>query len=330
MKINCGRILVIGETGIDEYLEGQSSRLSPENGTPVVGNTVLYQYPGLAANLAEACTSYHAEVRLVSVLGDDADAARLIELSSANLSYVVDPTRPTIKKRRLLVNGEDLARFDTEDTKPLNPDIATALDELIDATLADLRGRQAVLLQDYGKGFWTVDRLQRVFRLCNEVGIPTFVDPCPTRPLSHYVGATVMKMNEKEAMQLLDVSRPFELAEHIQEITNCQYAVVTAGDGITKMCSDDRKVYLINPTVYGAVACVAGAGDVVMATLACTADQPGDNTISPVVWLKLSLLAAGLAVAKPRTAVVTSQELYEAARQTGVLTEAELKEVFVV
>ena len=71
------KILIIGDVGLDEYIMGQVRRISPEAPVPVLEVENEDLRLGLAANVAQNAVSLGGKVSLISVVGDDAVAARL-------------------------------------------------------------------------------------------------------------------------------------------------------------------------------------------------------------------------------------------------------------
>lgn len=122
---------------------------------PVLRELSRIERPGGAANVAEMCKALGAEVLLCGVLDTNRE--------------------PTIK-RRFLVEGNLIARHDTETTAPYLWSIAEQ------AILLDfLSGADGVIVADHGKGF--VQRTLLEMACCSDV--PVFIDPVPTTPVVH-------------------------------------------------------------------------------------------------------------------------------------------------
>ncbi|HZD01855.1 MAG TPA: PfkB family carbohydrate kinase [Actinomycetes bacterium] len=104
----CGELsaLVLGESILDVYLRGRTTRVSREAPVPVVDLDGRVDRPGGAANAAVNLAGLGARVELLSVLGDDPAGARLRELllaAGVGIDHlVVQPGRRTLIKRRLV------------------------------------------------------------------------------------------------------------------------------------------------------------------------------------------------------------------------------------
>jgi bifunctional ADP-heptose synthase (sugar kinase/adenylyltransferase) len=71
-------VLVVGESMLDSYLQGTTSRLCPEAPVPVVDLSAGLDQPGGAANSAHNARCLGAGVAFLSVGGDDAEGGVLL------------------------------------------------------------------------------------------------------------------------------------------------------------------------------------------------------------------------------------------------------------
>jgi D-beta-D-heptose 7-phosphate kinase/D-beta-D-heptose 1-phosphate adenosyltransferase len=112
------RILVVGDLLLDTYLEGECDRISPEAPIPVVVISNQKHRLGGAGNVASNLRALGCDVELISVVGADAAAERLRELMDAegiaSTSLVVDCSRPSSEKTRVVVSNQQVFRFDQE------------------------------------------------------------------------------------------------------------------------------------------------------------------------------------------------------------------------
>src|SRR5690606_3471633 len=116
------RILVIGDFIMDEYIDGDSTRLSPEAPVPVVDVQSDNWVPGGAANVAANLTALGAQVFFCSVVGAVIEADRACALATgAGFSsdcLIREENRKTLVKTRVLADGHPLARIDRGDDTP--------------------------------------------------------------------------------------------------------------------------------------------------------------------------------------------------------------------
>jgi len=196
-------VLVLGDAILDTYLVGGSISLSREAPVPVVTVERRTNVPGGAANAAVNVAALGARTHFLSVAGDDADGttlrAALVDAGVDCADLLLQPGRPTVAKRRLIANGQLLARFDEGAVEPPAPPVEDALLERLEQRFPACA---AVIVSDYGYrtiSARVIDRLTRLQRTSPRVLV---VD---ARALDRYrgIGATAVKPNWDEACALL-------------------------------------------------------------------------------------------------------------------------------
>ena len=145
---NGKRVLVIGDVMTDAYIKGQVTRMSPEAPVPVVDLQEQEQRIGGAGNVALNLIALGAKAILASVIGRD-NAGRELEqmLQNAGIqtsAIVVSAHRKTTIKTRVLSDGKQMLRIDSEDQHDLQPDESNLLKDNILTLLAE--GIDGVLL----------------------------------------------------------------------------------------------------------------------------------------------------------------------------------------
>jgi rfaE bifunctional protein kinase chain/domain len=310
-----GHLLVAGEIGIDEYLWGTVSRISPEAPVPVVEVESRTTQLGLTANVAQNIVSLGARVTLVSIRGEDQDGELLsgmIQKAGVQSSTLIsDPTRPTLRKVRVIAQRQHVVRVDYESSAPL--DIKTS--ERFTQTLCDLiPSCDGIILQDYGKGIWKPDTMAFLDR-AKELKKPVFVDPSRVSSLELYRGTTLLTPNRMEAQLLTGTpSREeksedtlYKMAKTILEKTRAEHTIITCGSEGMVALSKDQNTLLKIPTFAREVFDVTGAGDTVIAVLSlCSlAGFPLSRC------MEIANAAAGLVVARVGTASITMEELVQ-------------------
>src|SRR5207245_10859055 len=125
----------------DCFTVGRVTRISPEAPVPVVLFESEHVRLGGAANVAHNIATLGGRTTLVGIVGDDTAAARLRqELAAVGIAsdgLVVDPTRPTTEKVRIVTErNQQVARVDYE----REGDIAGATEELVVARGAQWPG----------------------------------------------------------------------------------------------------------------------------------------------------------------------------------------------
>jgi D-beta-D-heptose 7-phosphate kinase/D-beta-D-heptose 1-phosphate adenosyltransferase len=309
-------VLVVGDLMLDEFLWGHVSRISPEAPVPVVEVQRRTYTAGGAANTAANLAALGAKVSMAGIVGDDA-AGRQIgtilgEQGIATKAIVVDASRPTTTKTRVVAHSQQMVRIDHEKPGTMDAGIEEAL---LDATGALLGGMKACVVSDYGKGVVSPSFVARLIAAARNSNVPVIVDPKGTDYLK-YRGASLVKPNQLEAGKVLN--RDLKTTEEVdaagrdlQHMLGGDTSIlVTRGPHGMSLMEPNRTTIHI-PTQAREVYDVTGAGDTVAATLALSM-AVGANLESAC---KLASLAAAVVVGKVGTATCNSEELEAATRQ---------------
>ncbi len=316
-------VLVVGDVMLDRYWQGPTSRISPEAPVPVVKVEGDELRPGGAANVALNAAALGAQVALVGLVGEDAEAGLLADrLATRGVAsdFVAVPGSRTITKLRILSKHQQLIRLDFEDGF-----VACDGGGILDRFLQALPRAKAVVLSDYAKG--VLRDPQPLIRAARERGLPVVVDPKGT-DFERYRGATLLTPNQSEFEAVVGtVLDDVDLAAKgcaLRDALDLEAILVTRSEkGMCLLQRGHAPVHL--PTRAREVYDVTGAGDTVVAVLAA-ALAAGEAMHEAVA---LSNLGAGVVVGKVGTATVSPAELAAAMEQhlpirTGAVTEDDL------
>src|SRR5437868_9810332 len=146
------RIAVIGDAMLDVYLRGDVDRISPEAPVPVVRVRERRMALGGAANVAQNVVALGARCELACVVGADASARSLRDMLvaiGATDCAIVESSRPTTTKTRVLARAQQVVRVDEEEDGELeSADVMRVLAVVRTA----VERADAVVLEDYNKG----------------------------------------------------------------------------------------------------------------------------------------------------------------------------------
>ena len=302
------RILVVGDLMLDEFVWGRVSRISPEAPVPVVWVQSESLMPGGAANVANNIRALGGEVSVVGVVGEDRWGGLLIEeLASRKIetSGVLKASRPTTVKTRVIAHHQQVVRVDREQPEPLP---AGAVDRLVKAVTERLRGVEAVIIEDYGKGVITRALLESLIPLARKHQKIITVDP-KQEHFDLYRRVTALTPNRMEAGEAVgrelgsgvDVRRA---GDEILRRLGCEGLLITLGeDGMCLFERAGRRTLI--PTVAQEVFDVAGAGDTVIATFTLALASGASMEQAA----RIANHAAGIVVGKLGVAVATLDEL---------------------
>jgi D-beta-D-heptose 7-phosphate kinase/D-beta-D-heptose 1-phosphate adenosyltransferase len=306
------KVAVLGDIMLDEYLFGEVSRISPEAPVPIVRVIRERAVLGGAANVASNLKALGTEPLLIGTLQKDVGGDRVLGLLTGlgvSISgLVLDNSRPTIIKTRVIGQQQQMLRIDREEVGPPDAAVLMGLKDRLERALGIA---SALIVSDYAKGTVNEPVMDAVRDLCKARNIPWIVDPKPGHK-ALYRGATLMTPNTKEASEL--TARP---ARSDMEVTIAGRALmaelglggllVTRSERGMALFSQDRDhaaPWMI-PTEAREVFDVSGAGDTVIAAFSAAIAAGAD-------WRDAAMLAnaaAGVVVAKVGTATATPAEI---------------------
>lgn len=308
-RLKNARILVIGDVMLDRFIWGTVSRISPEAPVPVVWAKSESFMPGGASNVANNICALGAQAYMCGMIGDD-EAGRTVvaELSKNGINsegMLVDASRPTIQKTRIIAHHQQVVRIDKESDGPLKSRDITRVLSYAKAKIKDI---DAIIIEDYGKGLITPRLIKELIILAKRHKKIITVDP-KKEHFKAYSGATVIKPNRKEAedasgIKIKDRPSLNEAGKKLLKLLKAEAVLVTLGeDGMALF--EKKKDCVCIPTVAQEVYDVSGAGDTVI----------GIFTLAKVAGAKMSEaahianIAAGVVVGKIGIGACTVSEL---------------------
>jgi len=320
-KFKHGKILVVGDLILDQYIWGQVSRISPEAPVPVVAVSSETAQLGGAANVSNNIRALGGRVDLCGVIGADEGGRHLLDaLKRQGIGcdgILSDQSRPTTRKTRVVAHNQQLVRFDTEQAGSISGPLEARISRYVAACI---RSASALVVSDYAKGVVTPRVMSDLTEAAHRHHIPIIVDP-KVAHIRRYKSVTVITPNHLEAMQSAglhgdDEATLLDAGRHLQERLGCQAVLITRGergmsliegrmkDGGTKVKTTVTHI----PTVARQVFDVTGAGDTVVATLALALSVGASMRQAAV----LANHAAGIVVGMVGTGTVTAAQLDEA------------------
>ncbi|MBF0571536.1 MAG: D-glycero-beta-D-manno-heptose-7-phosphate kinase [Candidatus Omnitrophica bacterium] len=322
------RLLVIGDVVLDQYIKGSVSRISPEAPVPIVLQEESFFTPGGAANVANNLASLGADVTLVSKIGDDIEGSILKgELLKRNIrtnGLFVDNNIDTIFKTRIIAQHQQIVRLDREKQSAQGLDLIKE-GKILPFIRRHMKGFQAVIISDYGKGIVDSRLLAQVHELALCHKMPVVVDP-KLEDLREYGQVSCITPNKKEAEAALkNISEETRKAFGIRSTTlNNKQDIEANGGGLLKFLGiesllitlGEHGMYLFEhntppvsiPTMARQVFDVSGAGDTVISVFALCLAAGADKFQAA----KIANFAAGIVVGKMGAVAVEFDELKQA------------------
>lgn len=318
------RILVIGDLMLDEFVWGKVGRISPEAPVPVVEVTRESSYPGGAANVARNLREFIEHTAVIGWFGTDRGGQQLRHLLEADRidtsAAIEDADFPTIVKTRIIARQQQVVRVDREEIRSPSP---AQIARVAEGVRQQLPQTDAIILEDYGKGFLSAGLVDQITNLASAAGKIVTADPNPHHALA-WKNVTAVKPNRSEAFlaagipwtepaeTVADDAALLRVGAVLLKQWDTKHLLITLGEHGMMLFDRDGAPHHI-PTKARQVFDVSGAGDTAIALftlgLACGA--------SAVEAAEIANHASAVVVGKLGTATATPEELRQSFQDNG-------------
>ena len=305
------KVLVVGDVMLDKYYFGEVSRISPEAPVPIARVMKVKETLGGAANVVHNLALLGCQTSIIGQVGRDNHGEIFLgKLKALGVDYsgVIETSKPTTTKIRVISGHQQMIRLDFEDTGELD---TLATDELLKNFSERLPKVDAVIISDYGKGVCTKKICRELIGACRAQKKFVVVDPKGDK-WQKYFDASFITPNLKELNAVLPKkianvdAQIEEAAQKVIDEFNLSGLVVTrSAEGLSLI--DGDKVSHIKARAQE-VFDVSGAGDTVIAVFALALAGGIDSAAAAY----LANVAAGVVVAKVGTYAVNREELLNA------------------
>ena len=310
-------MLVLGDLILDHYIWGKVNRVSPEAPVPVVHVESESQCLGGAANVYRNVVSLGGQADLCGVVGSDEGGHALLKalgvFRRSRGGVVIDASRPTTRKTRVIAHNQQIVRFDVERQCDLSSATERKVLRYIVSRLPEI---SCLVVSDYAKGVVTASLMSNISEAATRHRVPVIVDP-KVEHFLHYQGVTAITPNHVEAYQAAgavgnSVPPIDEIGQKLQKEINCQAVLITRGEHGMSLYDGKKKGFHI-PSKARQVFDVTGAGDTVVSTLSLALSTGA--TLRDAAFLANQ--AAGVVVGMVGTASVTQEQLKKALRNAS-------------
>jgi len=316
------KILVVGDVGLDRYIKGEVTRISPEAPVPIVAVESEELKLGLAANVADNVSALGGKPLLTGMIGKDWASNQFLnilkKLKITDRHLLTDPGRKTTLKERVVSGQQQLLRIDFENLHAMS---AAHQKNILSLFEDALKQADIVIVEDYAKGLLSQNFLKKIVSKAKKQKKCILLDPNASTPLKYYVGVDLLTPNTSEAeklsgIKITDETSLLKCAQVLIRTTRAQHVIITRGkEGMALFSRGSQKIKLI-PTWSRDVYDVSGAGDTVIAVLALSLSVGATLEEAAI----LGNLAAGVEVGKIGTATVSVDEVLLAMDYFGSLT----------
>ncbi len=301
-------ILVIGDLMVDQYIWGKVRRISPEAPVPVVEVTEENLLLGGAANVAHNILSLGGKVFIAGAIGrDDTGKILINKLSERGFNtdgIVIDGSRPTTVKTRVIAHSQQVVRFDREVRADIGRSTLSMILDYVASSLPEIKG---IIISDYCKGIITRSLIKRLLEITRS---RVFIAADPKiGHFDYYKRLSLITPNINEAsfgsgIDIIDEKTLVAAGRALLKKLQCRAVIITRGDEGMTLFEKNGAVTNI-PTCPREVYDVSGAGDTVIAALTLCHAAGADLKDAAII----ANHAAGVVVAKVGTAVATQQEI---------------------
>lgn len=306
-------VLVVGDAILDVYEIGTTDKLCREAPAPVVTLKEHVYSCGGAANTAVNTAALGAHVSFLGITGMDESGDRLadvLEQSGVDARNIIrSPHRRTLSKTRICALSSILVRVDEGDTECMSE--ATRR-QVLNTFHEHLPGFDAVILSDYGYGFFSDDLIDELQHELAKWNIPVIVDaknPARYRSLS----PLVVKPNYDEAVDLLalprldGIDRVDQLLENgdaLLEMTGSTYVAATLDMEGAILFERNQRPYLLS-CIPKPDKKTIGAGDSFIGALALSLMAGAPSRTAT----RLAAAAAAIVIERDGTGICSDDDL---------------------
>ncbi len=303
------QVLVYGDVMVDCFIRGVVERISPEAPVPVVSVRRREKRPGGAANVVRNLLALGGRPEILALVGSDEDGRWLREelekVGCGTKGLVIDQSRPTAVKTRIVAHQQQVVRFDEESLAPLADAVREKLAAAIRRACAEVEG---VIISDYGKGVVQKELFDLLVSECRQRGLLLALDP-KVANFDLYHDVDLVTPNALEAGQACGFAVTGEnlvaAGRTIRARFRSRSLVITRGEDGMAVFSEGHEPVLL-PTLAREVFDVTGAGDTVIAALTLALLGADAELVRAACFANL---AAGVVVGKTGTATVSGAEI---------------------
>ena len=263
-KVKKLKVIVVGDAMLDSYKIGNINRQSPEANVPIVDVVEKSTKLGGAANVILNLKQLGVIPILCTVLGDDESGREILKKLEKNgletSGVLIDPSRKTTVKERIIVDNKHVVRIDEEIDKNLNEKTRSKLISKIDEKI---KISDILIFQDYNKG--VIDNVL-IDNITSKKKIFISVDP-KDKNFTNYKNINVFKPNLNEITNSLKINNPNlknlkGIGKKFMKKNSINYLMITMSEkGILILSEEEVSKHEI---FKSKIVDVSGAGDAII------------------------------------------------------------------
>ncbi len=292
------KVLVIGETIIDQYVFCEALGKSGKEPVLVLRDLKTEEYLGGAAALAENISNFTKNVSLLTMLGEKKEYLNFIKRKlskNTNFQYICKKGSPTILKRRFL---DDINKNKVLGVYNLNDQILDLYQEkkLLNKVKNIIKKFDLVIVSDYGHGFITKKVADLICKKSKYLALNAQVNAANIghHSMRNYKNIDCVIINATELrheMRNKD-SKIETLMKSLSEKLNISHLIVTRGSQGSILFNKNIKKYFYSDAYAKTVVDKIGSGDTMLSLVSLSLRHGLNSDVS----LLLSSLGAAQSV----------------------------------
>ena len=308
------KVLVIGDTIVDEYITCEPLGMSQEDPTIVVSPLATNKFIGGAAIVASHAKTLGANVKFISVVGDDENRAYVqnnLEKLGIDTLLCSDNTRPTTLKQRFRANNKTLLRVNHLKQHSISKDIENNILRSVESSINDVN---LILFSDFSYGLLTKKIIKKVSQIGQNKKVFMAADSQSSSQvgdISKFDNMTLITPTEREIRLSLNdfESGLVVLSEKLSKKTKAKYIFTTLGAEGIMIYNNSQENFLTDNinALASTVKDVSGAGD---SLLTCSSMA---LAVGSSIWQSayLGSLAAAIQVSRVGNIPIKKEEILE-------------------
>ena len=270
------KVLVLGETIIDQYVFCEALGKSGKEPVLVLRDLSMEQYAGGAAAIARHLSDFCGTVSLLSMLGEKKEYKQFIQDSlPANIEpyFIYKDGSPTITKKRFvdhITKSKSLGVYSINDSQ-MNGENENQLTSLLDELIPK---HDLMIVSDYGHGFLSKKIAQNISKQSIFTSLNDQINAANIgyHTMNNYNNIDCAIINEAELRhELRDREKSVEiLMKQLSENIQAKNLIVTSGNSGATYFNSEKNKYHHCPAFAAKIVDKIGAGDAMLALLSCS------------------------------------------------------------
>ena len=270
------KVLVVGETIIDQYVFCEALGKSGKEPVLVLRDLKIDQYVGGAAAIARHLSDFCGSISLLSMLGEKKEHKDFVVQSlPTNIKpyFVYKKNAPTITKKRYVdfnSNSKTLGVYSINDSQ-MNGNNQNQLKAYLDDLIPE---HDLVIVSDYGHGFISKETAKGIPKRSKFTSLNAQINAANIgyHTMKNYQDIVCAIINESELRhELQDRESSVEsLMKDLAESLLIKKLIVTKGDDGAILFNLEKNQYFYCPAFATKVVDKIGAGDAMLALLSCS------------------------------------------------------------